>query len=315
MYLAELANPDNPKTAWVDDPEKIGRIKVVYKRNVRWARPCMPFGSFHFPDVEWVRRNWKKYRVWVDFEHQKVTAQREDSMIYLGFIPVGGEQHPQAGSNNDKPYDEYPKVEIIEKGNWRFVITKNRLAGASPEDADQRLELFKITSAPGAAVTETLLVLAIDGSSTVNAADKTFTAYLPYGSTSMTFSMDASTEGEEQISLVHGLGMAINMVAGLKNSVVIRNKNGDGYVEVNDDGVTVNGDTLIQGSLCAGGATATELAHAAAVSTIVGEIVRIFALLAPDPSAAKAAMVTSTTTGGAIFTALATLPATMAKSV
>jgi hypothetical protein len=59
-------------------------------------------------------------------------------------------------------------------------------------------------------------------------------------------------DGEESISIIHGDGMAVLMKAGGKNSVVVKNKAGDAYVEVNDDGCTLNGNVVINGGATIG---------------------------------------------------------------
>lgn len=60
------------------------------------------------------------------------------------------------------------------------------------------------------------------------------------------------TAGNESISIIHGEGMAVTMTKGGKNSVVIKNKSGNAYVEVNDEGVTVNGNTTVNGGATIG---------------------------------------------------------------
>lgn len=54
------------------------------------------------------------------------------------------------------------------------------------------------------------------------------------------------------IALIHGEGMAITAVAGGKNSIVMKNKAGDSYVEVNDDGIVLNGNVQVTGSMVVG---------------------------------------------------------------
>jgi hypothetical protein len=60
------------------------------------------------------------------------------------------------------------------------------------------------------------------------------------------------TPGNESISIVHGSGMAILMKAGGKNSATIKNKAGNAYVEVNDDGITANGNLVVNGGATIG---------------------------------------------------------------
>jgi hypothetical protein len=66
-----------------------------------------------------------------------------------------------------------------------------------------------------------------------------------------------TSSGNEAITIVHGEGMAITMAAGGKHSVVIKNKAGDAFVEVNDSGGTLNGNWKVVGSMDIGGSPAS----------------------------------------------------------
>lgn len=67
-----------------------------------------------------------------------------------------------------------------------------------------------------------------------------------------TLTLDKRTDGSESVSLRHGSGMGVQMVAGGKNSLVIRNAAGDAYIEINDDGIVLNGEVKINGALTTG---------------------------------------------------------------
>jgi len=67
-----------------------------------------------------------------------------------------------------------------------------------------------------------------------------------------TLTLDKRTDGSESVSLRHGSGMGVQMVAGGKNSIVIRNAAGDAYVEINDDGVIINGELKVNGAITSG---------------------------------------------------------------
>jgi len=82
------------------------------------------------------------------------------------------------------------------------------------------------------------------------------------------FSIDGTT-GNVSISLVHADGMGLLITAGGKNSTVLRNKAGDAYVEVNDDGVTVNGNTVVNGGMAVGPVGATPVALATPLDTFL----------------------------------------------
>jgi hypothetical protein len=128
LYLAELAPPD----VYDLDPVQAGRLLVLYKRELRWAVPCMPFGSFALPDKSWVTRNYKKYRIWLDTERSPVAAASDNCLIWVGFMPVAGDAYP------DPPEvaTSYPTTLVEEIGAWRTVRT-------SEEDAE-KYELFKV---------------------------------------------------------------------------------------------------------------------------------------------------------------------------
>lgn len=80
--------------------------------------------------------------------------------------------------------------------------------------------------------------------------------YVPYSGSpptkAMTIAIDVSTPGQESIQIIHGSGMSITITAGGKNSIVIKNKAGDAYLEVNDDGTITNGNTQMVGGLAVG---------------------------------------------------------------
>lgn len=80
----------------------------------------------------------------------------------------------------------------------------------------------------------------------------TWQLYVQHGSTASTIAVDVSTPGAESIQILHGSGMGISLKAGGKNSVVIHNKAGNAYVEVNDDGIVLNGNIRVNGAMVVG---------------------------------------------------------------
>lgn len=87
------------------------------------------------------------------------------------------------------------------------------------------------------------------------------TFYVPYkivngtATKAMSIEINVDEEGEESISIVHGSGAALTIIeSGGETSVTIRNSKGDAYVEVNAQGVVVNGTLTVQGGISAGGA-------------------------------------------------------------
>lgn len=73
--------------------------------------------------------------------------------------------------------------------------------------------------------------------------------YVPYSTTASTIAIDVSTEGAESIQIVHGAGMGFTMTAGGDNDSLLHNKAGDAFVNVNDKGVTINGNTQLIGAV------------------------------------------------------------------
>lgn len=86
----------------------------------------------------------------------------------------------------------------------------------------------------------------------------TRTTYVPYAfvndvaTKAMLVAINVDTAGQESISIVHGAGMAITILAGAKNSVVVKNRTGNAYIEVNDDGNIINGNTVVNGGATIG---------------------------------------------------------------
>lgn len=83
----------------------------------------------------------------------------------------------------------------------------------------------------------------------------TWSLYVPYES-GKAHSITVGRDGNDKplLEVVHGDGMAVTM---LEKSLVLRNAAGDAYIEVNDDGVTINGNVKINGALEANGAKIT----------------------------------------------------------
>jgi hypothetical protein len=63
-----------------------------------------------------------------------------------------------------------------------------------------------------------------------------------------------STEASANISITHESGQTIGMVK-TKKAIVISNAAGDAYIEVNDEGITLNGNTVISGGTGIGDST------------------------------------------------------------
>ena len=85
-----------------------------------------------------------------------------------------------------------------------------------------------------------------------------YTLAVTYGSKAHFFQFDIRTDGKEAVSLVHGEGMGILMVAGGKRSLVVKNASGKSHVTVDDDGILLAGKTKVQGSLSVGNMPAVD---------------------------------------------------------
>lgn len=85
------------------------------------------------------------------------------------------------------------------------------------------------------------------------------TVLVPYaeGSTSKAHSLTFDI-ANKSIQLRHGDGMGVAITAGGKNSVVVSNKAANAYVEVNDDGIVLNGNVQQNGSAVVGNIPAAQ---------------------------------------------------------
>lgn len=120
--------------------------------------------------------------------------------------------------------------------------------------------------------------------------------------------IDNRTPGQEAVTIRHGDGMSITMLAGGKNSTVIKNKGGDAYLEVNDDGIVQNGATQVNGGMVVGA-----LPAATPVATSPAVIATFNALIAGLNSVAASAGLTAPASVAAAQIASQAATAAMAK--
>ena len=117
MYLARFANeignfdPDSEK--------KLGWIKVEFRGQIRWARPCMPLGTFQVPSVEWVQKYGHWVNIYVDFLDEDPA-----DLIWVGFSPLKGRIPPEVyaelkedGTATDLFTVEYPIPSAEDQAN------------------------------------------------------------------------------------------------------------------------------------------------------------------------------------------------------
>ena len=105
LYLARISKE------FKDDPDKTGWLPVVYKEQVRWARPLLPFSSFWLPTKEWVEKYADTVGVWVTTESDR--EDRENYLVYVGFVFM----EEQAPTVQDYGYDRYVFTE-----NWEILV-------------------------------------------------------------------------------------------------------------------------------------------------------------------------------------------------
>jgi hypothetical protein len=93
---------------------------------------------------------------------------------------------------------------------------------------------------------------------TLDGENGTISIYSPYAYSSdvpgKAHLIALNTEsGNESISIVHGEGHSILMTT--SGSLVLKNKAGDAYIEINDGGIVLNGNVTINGGFVAGDVT------------------------------------------------------------
>lgn len=131
-----------------------------------------------------------------------------------------------------------------------------------------------------------------------------YTLYVPYAfsggapTKACSVAVNVRNAGAESVEIIHGAGMSITMLAGGKNSVVVKNKSGDAWVEINDDGNIVNGNTQIVGAVVAGTPAAMPVALATPllsyITALEGVLATISAATMPTTAPAVAAFQAAT---------------------
>ena len=155
MYLARIAPlgvggvfPEQP------DGSKVGWLRVIYKGERRWARPCYAFGRFHPPTEHWIRKYNDRWGVWVSPMLSPYGEELEDNLVYLGFCPFGG------GVQADVT-DAFPEKKLLFSEKWELVVNETaaepsvmlRYVGDAlnipTSPADPGAEIIKISQKPG----------------------------------------------------------------------------------------------------------------------------------------------------------------------
>lgn len=139
--------------------------------------------------------------------------------------------------------------------------------------------------------------------------------YVPYAYTGTTpgkahaIILDPTT-GNETISIVHGDGMSVLLGSG---GVVVKNAAGDAYVEVSAGGVTINGNTVVNGGATIGSPTGA--LPAAVAPSVIGYLSALESLLStiaggtvpPSTAAVTAFIAAQAATKAAIAAAMTSI--------
>lgn len=79
-----------------------------------------------------------------------------------------------------------------------------------------------------------------------------FTLSTKYGEKAHLFELSVATDGKENVKLVHADGMGLILQAGDTRSALLKNADGDAYVQVHDEGLDLVGKTRVTGNLTVG---------------------------------------------------------------
>lgn len=103
---------------------------------------------------------------------------------------------------------------------------------------------------------------------------------VPKKSMSLEFNVD--NKGRESISLIHGSGAMISIVENDGEvHATMKNQKGDAYVSVNDAGVTINGQLVVNGGVSLGGQAGTPLVSAPKLIALLNQLITIVGAIVP----------------------------------
>lgn len=96
-------------------------------------------------------------------------------------------------------------------------------------------------------------------------------AQYPDGSKAHALVMEVHQAGQENVGVMHGDGHGMKLLPGRK--LVIHNATGDAYIELNDDGITLNGNVKLNGGIVLGNpASGVPLATKTDLDTLLAAI-------------------------------------------
>ena len=108
MYLAKIAVDE-----YEMDTQKMGWLRVWYKRELRWAMPKMRFGAFEMPTKEWLAKYGDCLGVWIVGQKTYDEREHEAYLVWDGFSFFEGKVPEEALAN-------YPYVRLFFTENWKM---------------------------------------------------------------------------------------------------------------------------------------------------------------------------------------------------
>jgi len=122
MYYAKLVpgptgyqEKSTPEDLYEDHRLRLGWIQVYYEREVRWARPVLPFATLWVPSLEWI----KKYGAYFDVIVEP--AEGGQSLLWFGFTLNYSNDYPDEVV--DFLSEDYPYLRKFFTENWMFTIS------------------------------------------------------------------------------------------------------------------------------------------------------------------------------------------------
>lgn len=124
---------------------------------------------------------------------------------------------------------------------------------------------------------------------------ETYTVYCPFDDAAkahvLTIGKDGS--GKPYVGLVHSSGLALTM---LEETLVIKNPAGDAYIQLDADGIVLNGNVKMVGGLDVGGGTALPLVTGPALVAWMNQVAAAIASIPPVGGGSAAGTAISTAT-------------------
>jgi hypothetical protein len=112
----------------------------------------------------------------------------------------------------------------------------------------------------------------------LDAVDKTLTAYIPRGTSAHSFVMGQSSAGAELVELKHSSGAYINLTT--SDGVMLRGV-GNAFVNIQGDEISLNGAVTTTASITVGGVAGQPLVNATNFNIVLGTMVTALNALTP----------------------------------